>query len=216
MTPILLFVHGWGFDASVWSPLRATLKPDQDSMTWDLGYYGQPAQPVPPANRPVIAIGHSLGVLWLLHHRPLPWRALVSINGFPRFSKSADFPEGVPSRLIERMLARLHDTPVEVHGDFLARCGLPAHHHPAAQSTNPLDVDALADGLIALRDWDERAGTQIDLALAGRADPIVSAAMTQASFTGQPIEWQDGGHLLPLTAPGWCADRLDHFLESFG
>jgi pimeloyl-[acyl-carrier protein] methyl ester esterase len=44
--------------------------------------------------------------------------------------------------------------------------------------------------------------------LAGRNDPIMPAAMTEHGFAGHPIHWHDGGHLLPLTHPKWCADKI--------
>ena len=97
-------------------------------------------------------------------------------------------------------------------GDFLERCGLPTDQHPV---WNEADAPILADGLRALEDWDcrDRAGT-VDLVLAGRQDPIVGAAMTSACFPSTRIEWQDGGHLLPLTDPGWCAEKIRRVVET--
>ncbi|OFS27399.1 hypothetical protein HMPREF3069_33425 [Achromobacter xylosoxidans] len=52
------------------------------------------------------------------------------------------------------------------------------------------------------------------LALAGTADPIAPAAMTTAGFgAAAELHWRDGGgHLLPLTDPDWCAQRIRAFL----
>ncbi len=205
MTPILLLVHGWGFDASFWTPLREVLG-DLESVAWDLGFRRPPRFPPVPAGRPVVAVGHSFGLLWLLHERPLAWHALVSINGFPRFSAGGDFPFGVPSRLLERMMARFSETPETVYRDFMTRCGV---RDPGTQG---LDHKALADGLKALRHWDGRSrmaglGT-VDLALAGRTDPIVSPDMTASGFAGTDIRWHEDGHLLPRQAPEWCAGHL--------
>ncbi|MDQ2105428.1 alpha/beta fold hydrolase, partial [Azospirillum isscasi] len=62
-------------------------------------------------------------------------------------------------------------------------------------------------------DWDARealAGPA--LALAGAQDPIVPPAMTEQALSGIDTAWHpEGGHLLPLTAPGWCAERIAAF-----
>ena len=66
------------------------------------------------------------------------------------------------------------------------------------------------DGLHWLLRWDGRAamdGEKVQ-ALAGRNDPIVPDAMTAGGFAGHPIHWHGGGHLLPITHPRWCADRI--------
>jgi pimeloyl-[acyl-carrier protein] methyl ester esterase len=73
----------------------------------------------------------------------------------------------------------------------------------------------LAQGLDWLQEWDARATLAAlrvpVLALHSRGDVIVPAALAQASF-GEAIEWHDGGsHLLPLTAPQWCAEKIKFF-----
>jgi pimeloyl-[acyl-carrier protein] methyl ester esterase len=65
----------------------------------------------------------------------------------------------------------------------------------------------LLNGLQALASWDERPA-QIDLALCGRNDSLVPMAMSKASMPEGCIVWHDGGHLLPLEDPGWCAAQL--------
>jgi len=207
MSPTLLLVHGWGFEAAFWQPMLAHL-PGIETVCWDLGFHGQPSQPPLPTGRPVVAVGHSLGLLWLLKEKPVTWDRLISINGFPRFTKAEDFPEGVAPRLLERMIARLSDAPEAVTADFLKRCGV---DQPKTEGLAPA---ALHWGLKALADWDCRTDIQPDLALAGASDPIVSPAMSKACFAEAVLEWQDGGHLLPLTAPDWCAARLKSVLES--
>jgi pimeloyl-[acyl-carrier protein] methyl ester esterase len=207
---IVLLVHGWGFDASFWTPLREALG-EVETVAWDLGFRGRPSRPALPEGRTVVAVGHSFGLLWLLHERPLRWQALVSINGFPRFTRAPDFPAGVAPRLVERMISRFATAPEAVYSEFMARCGAPA------EASGELDLDALRAGLVALAEWDGRDGTGrhgVDLALAGRRDPIAPAGMTLAGFDARPIEWQDGGHLLPLEAPAWCAGRLRRMISA--
>ena len=87
--------------------------------------------------------------------------------------------------------------------DFLALCG-------GGEPADDLNPDRLRDGLNWLLGWDGRAvldGEKVHV-LAGRNDPIVPVAMTAAAFAGHSIHWHGGGHLLPLTDPKWCADRI--------
>jgi pimeloyl-[acyl-carrier protein] methyl ester esterase len=205
MKPLLLLVHGWGFDAGFWGPVREILGVDA-AVVWDLGFFGAPSRPPLPEGRKVVAVGHSFGLLWLLHHRPVAWRALVAVNGFACFTCREGFPEGVAPRVLSRMISRFAEEPVQVVADFRARCGcdvpLPAMR----------DDTSLLSGLQALVRWDERPA-QVDLALCGRNDALIPMAMSKASMPEERIVWHDGGHLLPLEDPGWCAAQLRAVLE---
>ncbi|WZB76845.1 hypothetical protein WJ972_16070 [Achromobacter insuavis] len=118
--PTLLFVHGWAFDAAFWAPLAAALA-DWPQAVVDAGYFGPARMPAPAG--PVLAIGHSLGALRLLAEPPPACLGLVAINGFARFGAADDFPEGVPARMLDRMLNRLAAQPDAVLRDFRQRCG---------------------------------------------------------------------------------------------
>jgi pimeloyl-ACP methyl ester carboxylesterase len=69
---LILFVHGWGYDAGFWDPLRQTLG-DLPGITLDLGYFGDTRTAIPDGI--TLLVGHSLGFLWLArqpglrHHR---------------------------------------------------------------------------------------------------------------------------------------------------
>ena len=208
--PTLLFVHGWAFDASVWAPLRAELR-DWPHAVADAGYFG-PAH-FPTTNGPVIAIGHSMGVLRLLRRLPADCLGLVSINGFPRFGAAPDFDAGVPRRMLDRMAKRLSADPAAVVQDFRQRCGdISAFGEP--------QLESLAQDLEALRDEDQRnalAALPVPLLiLAGQDDPIVPAPMTQAAFGGRAgderHEREQGGHLLPMSDASWCARHIAGFI----
>ncbi|MBF0130580.1 MAG: alpha/beta hydrolase [Alphaproteobacteria bacterium] len=206
----LMLVHGWGFDASVWTGLAARM-PERSFLSLDLGFLGAPARPAPTGESPVVAIGHSTGLLWLLHERPFVWDALISINGFPRFVSGDGYAPAVEPRVLDRMLSRFDRDPHAVTADFLHRCG---HAAPPAV----LNVPALREGLEWLRRWDARDSLARErsplLALAGEADPIVPPPMTRAAFEGRGrVRWSGtGGHLLPLSDPDWCAREIRAFL----
>ncbi len=209
---ILVLVHGWGFDSSFWDPLRAAL-PDTETLAVDHGFLGKPYRPPIPESGKRIAVGHSLGVLWLLRESPFAWDAFVAVNGFPRFVEGEGFGPAQPRRFVERMRRRLLQDPLQVATDFLALCGAPP-------PSRDLDVDAMAAGLSWLLEWDARAILDTDsapkLILAARNDEIVPPAMTEAGFADVPgttMAWHEtGGHLLPVTAPEWCAGRIREIL----
>ncbi len=211
---LLVYIHGWGLDATLWQGLRRAL-PGDDGIALDLGFRGEPNVSPLPEGRRVIAVGHSLGVLWLLMRRPFAWERLVSINGFPRFTEAEGFAPAVPRRLLERMISRFGVSPDAVTADFLKRCGTEA-------PVNGLRPAALLEGLEWLRDWDAREElareTAPVLALAGGRDSIVSPAMAALCFgraANVDLRWhQEGGHLLPASAPDWCAEQIVEFLET--
>lgn len=236
--PTLLFVHGWAFDASVWTPLRAALG-DWPQAVYDAGYFGageaaagsrsvtgpvmdsvispvaSPAGDLVIATDtgPVIAIGHSLGVMRLLRDLPSNCVGVVSINGFPRFSAAPDFDAGVPRRMLDRMMKRLSADPAAVVQDFRARCG-------EASALGEPRLAPLARDLERLRDDDQRSALAALavplLILAGKEDPIVPPAMTQAAFGGrvgdERHDLEHGGHLLPVSAAPWCARHIAGFI----
>ncbi|MDD5247381.1 MAG: hypothetical protein PHY45_00250 [Rhodocyclaceae bacterium] len=212
MTPRLTLVHGWGYDATLWRevlPLLAGL----DVEVADLGYFGRPTLPAACA-APRVAVGHSLGALWWLALSDLPWRTLVAINAFPRFTAAPDFPQGVAPRVLDRMRKRFAVAPATVLVDFQAMCG---NSGPLL----PLDTAPLAAGLQILASCDGRAawaarGADIH-ALAGRGDAVVPAALTEVAGAALPagrLRWvDDGGHLLPLSHPQACAELIRSALE---
>lgn len=207
MTARITLVHGWGCDALLWRDVVPLLD-GLDVEVADLGFFGRPALPAPCA-APRIAVGHSLGALWWLALTGLPWRALVAINGFARFTAAADFAAGVPPRVLERMRRRFAEAPAAVLAEFHAACG----GSPAAMPALPVDTGPLAAGLGLLAASDgravlgERSGDV--WALATRDDAIVPPAMSSAAFAALPagrLHWLDaGGHLLPRSQPQACA-----------
>jgi len=212
MSKLIVFVHGWGFDATVWDPIRSHL-PEITTMTIDLGFCGaEESMPsLPPGD--IMAIGHSLGFLWLLKNKPFGWDKLVSINGFSKFLAADDFPSGLDARILKAMIEQCQKDAPAVLADFFKTCGL-------NESVATLNQERLTQGLEWLRDWDMRNALSENktplLALAGASDPITPSSLTEASFTGlkdSQLAWHDDGHLLPLSAPVWCADHIRNFIH---
>ena len=206
MSPTVLAVHGWGFDAGFWQPVLERL-PDFAAESVDMGFHGEAR--IPKVTRPLV-LAHSMGLAWALAHIPRPWAGLLAVNAFPRFTRSPQFVDGVPPRLLERMLSRFDEAPAQVTTDFLARCGV------AAPDTGGLRPEPLKAALAWLAQCDERTTLKMlscpFLALAGTQDPIVPSAMSIASFPPEHlILAEGGGHLLPQSHPDWVASQLRLF-----
>ena len=219
-----VFVHGWACGPEIWAPLQQQLGWDGVCRV-DLGYFEPSPQngSVNPAeflqnadDQPILATGHSLGLLWLLSQRDWPEGSrFVGINAFGRFSATEGFAAGVSPRVLSRMRAGLTRNAYDVAENFRARCGLPV---PEGISCN---ADVLDEGLALLAEGDVREKMQYIackrnlLLLAGGDDPIVSPAMTRNAVPAEAeIVWQsDGGHMLPVTHVSFCADHIKNFIS---
>lgn len=190
-------LHGWGFDARVWDALAPLLAGELVRM--DRGYFGHRVDGPVDADRPDLVVGHSLGAMLLA--RRWPDVPLVAINGFDRFCGV----DAVAPRVLERMAKRFDQTPAKVLDDF--RAGIGADPAPAIVSRERLreDLTLLADQTAAPA---HRAPV---LALQAGDDPLLPPALREAAFGGGAVVCPDGGHLLPLTRPEWCAARIADF-----
>lgn len=191
---MILFAHGWGYDAGFWEPLRREMG-DMPTAVVDLGFFGARDEHVP--DQVTMLVGHSLGFPWLLRQPALADMPLIGINAFPRFIESEDYRPAIASRVLERMHRRLGTEPGAVLAEFWDRAGAAG---PAAAP----DVGALAEGLEWLADWDERASLAARTSpvhlIAGGQDAIVPAEMTRMAFGDSAIFWlSEGGHALPRT-----------------
>ena len=135
---ILLFIHGWGFDAAFWDEL-AGLLPGFRTEIDDRGYFGRPY--APRIDGDCVIVAHSFGAMRALAAPPPHWRGLVAINGFDRFTP------GVPRRVLDRMIAKFAEEPVTVLAEFRRRCG---DNAPFGEPS----VTPLRDDLLTLRDGD--------------------------------------------------------------
>ncbi|MEZ5832181.1 MAG: alpha/beta hydrolase [Dongiaceae bacterium] len=192
---MILLVHGWGYDANFWDPLREALG-NHASLALDLGYFGNPNMNIPDGI--TLLVGHSLGFLWLLRQRTLQHLPMVGVNAFPRFLEADDYRPGIAPRVLERMRWRVLSDPQGVLAEFWRRARAPG---PGATP----DPAALAEGLDQLAAWDERESLvqrpgPVRL-IAGTEDAIVPAGMTRMAFNNRDITWLPGGHALPRTHP---------------
>ena len=132
----------------IWRDLIGFMRISEVSRV-DLGFIagGPKAANAWPSN--AIAVGHSLGVLWLLHRAgeagSTPFRGLVSIQGFDRFCPP------IPPARVAGMRRGLRRDPGQTLEAFWRGCGT----EPFAPLES-LNVERLDEGLGWLMDWDAR------------------------------------------------------------
>ena len=200
-----VLVHGWGFHAGIWNGLIRHL-PGAEIFLVDLGFVSGGSKGVSEWPADAIAIGHSLGLLWLLEQGGDRFRALVSIQGFDCFCCH------IPRARVASMRRGLERDASGTLQSFWRASGTDDFASPDA-----LNVAALDQGLGWLMDWDAReakAGLQCPmLALASRDDAIVPEAMSETIWNGDIVWSADGGHVLPLKHPDWCAKQIIDFAD---
>ncbi|MFZ2018426.1 MAG: hypothetical protein WAU90_07105 [Methyloceanibacter sp.] len=201
-----VLVHGWGFHAGIFADFISYLEGAEVTLV-DLGFVAGGPRAASQWPKDAIAVGHSLGLLWLLERGGGRFRALVSVQGFDCFCCHV-----APSRLaaLKRGLER---DPGETLQAFWRSCGASGFALPKA-----LNVARLDQGLDWLMNWDARKARQDlacpVLALAARDDVIVPPSMSEAIW-GEGIIWSpDGGHVLPLKHPDWCARHVLEFASA--
>jgi len=202
-----VLVHGWGFHAGIFADLISHLDGAETTLI-DLGFVsGGPKRDTDwPSD--AIAIGHSLGLLWLLEQGRGRFRGLVSIQGFDCFCCHI-----APSRIVA-LKRGLEREPGGTLQAFWRSCGASGFALPEA-----LNVARLDEGLDWLMHWDaQKVRHELAcpaLALAARDDAIVPAPMSEAIWEDTGIIWsQDGGHVLPLRHPRWCARHVLEFASA--
>ena len=203
-----VLVHGWGFNASIWTPLIAHLG-EAETTVLDLGFVAGAANAGDPEwPEDAIAIGHSLGVLWLLKNGGARFRGLVSLQGFDRYCPH------VPKSRVVALKRGIDRDPAGTMEAFWGSCGAPGFAPAAA-----LNVDRLREGLDWLIQWDAEDIRKTlrcpVLSLATQDDVIVPPAMTEAIWGKENVVWRpDGGHVLPIKFPEWCATHVVEFANS--
>jgi pimeloyl-[acyl-carrier protein] methyl ester esterase len=203
----VVLVHGWGFHAGVWGDVVGHLGDAQVTLV-DLGFVAGGPKGSMEWPEDAVAVGHSTGVLWLLKQGEGRFKGLVSIQGFDRFCPH------VPQSRVVALKRGLERDPGGTMQAFWRSCGAPGFALPEA-----LNVARLDEGLDWLMHWDAREAKEMlecpMLALAARDDPIVPTAMTEAVWRGTNTIWSpDGGHVLPLRHPRWCARHVLEFADT--
>lgn len=203
-----VLVHGWGFHAGIWTDFAGHLD-GADVTLVDLGFVSGGPKGESDWPSDAIAVGHSLGLLWLLRRGGGKFKGLVSVQGFDCFCCH------IASSRVEALKRGLEREPHATLQAFWRSSGTACF-----ALTDSLNVPRLAEGLDWLTHWDARQAKDglacPVLALASRDDVIVPPEMSSAIWRDRKLIWsQDGGHVLPLSRPQWCARHVLEFADAF-
>ncbi|QCE33243.1 hypothetical protein FAI41_06345 [Acetobacteraceae bacterium] len=210
-TPILYFLHGWGYSKDFWQKTASHLS-EHHIILADAGYFAEKTVQLPQSN--YIVIGHSLGFMRLLPKIEADKNSLgiLGINAFACFVQKEDFKEGISPRILALMQRNLSRNPEKTLCDFYKMCGDSKESRPQKR----LDLPSLQQGLEILAQEDQRETfkklektSKILSMLSGKDDPLAPAKkhwLTEQTNIS-------GGHLLPLTHPEFCATWIKKHLK---
>ncbi len=213
----LTFIHGWGMDNRVWGKLL-THFPEEKIRFINLCFTNNIIPSKVEGSLHSLSVGrddkaiyitHSLGTMWALKHHYHDMAGLITINGFTNFT---DF---IDKRILRSMQKHLKRNPNILMNEFWDNISLPSD----LRSDN-LNIDRLYEGLEWLINWDvepELKALQVPiLSLAGNKDPLLSNKMLEKQLLSTNINInENGGHILPLTHPEWCANKIKEFISEF-
>jgi len=215
----LIFIHGWGFDASFWDDVLHSMPISDHSIhRWDLGFCGRRSTMAEfnalEAGDNSVLIGHSLGFLHGLVHLPLV-KGRIAINAFPFFVDKVDQKGCVSSAVLRDLRRRLsQDAAKALHSfyDFIK----------AIPPSLPPHEEMLREGLEFLEAYDGRPLLEKALGpslfLASCFDPLVPALVSQyMDRYGVLVMKESDSHVLPQKEPAFCGDQIARFLQkNFG
>jgi len=219
----LMFLHGWGLGADTWSAWVPSLSDAPGIgpvLTLDAGYFGPERLAERLSTTAALAevegwigIGHSLGFATLAGMN-IPWRGLVGLGAFLHFCPTKSLSIGTPASVLNAMLNRLDEAPVDVLTRFTKRCGVAT---PTVAPPTALGLGRLRRDLTLLRDLDRAAPACPVLYLHARNDRIAPLALAEeahARTSGSQLAVLDtGGHALPLTQEQATLARVRTFLH---
>ncbi len=202
-----VLVHGWGFHAGIFADLVGHL--DGAETTSSISASSLAARKAKPSGHRTPSPSAIRSACFGCSSRAAagsgPWSASKASTASAAISR----PRALP-----RCKRGLEREPGGTLQAFWRSCGAAGFAWPEA-----LNVARLDEGLDWLMHWDARkAKDELAcpvLALASRDDAIVPASMSEAVWRDARIEWsQDGGHVLPLRHPRWCARHVLEFANA--
>lgn len=204
--PTLVLLHGWGFSASVWEPLRAVLPAGVAVHAPDLPGHGQAGDgdrlrhadavaarlidDLPAGVTHPVWVGWSLGGLVALA-ASRRWRGpqrLVLVGSTPRFCAATDWPQALPAEELADFRAALAGPRARLERRLAMLCARGAadaaslaRELAARLRAQPASVEGLAAGLELLENGDRRADWAATPAAVaawlGEGDALVPAAL---------------------------------------
>lgn len=237
-------LHGWAMHSGLFAPLSARLAESFTLHLVDMPGHGYSRDSVIPLRLDAIAdavieqvptalwLGWSLGGLASLlaaQQRAASVRGLIMLCANPRFVKSEDWPQGMPSAIFEGFARDLQSDyratldrflMLEAQGSDRMREELRLLRDQVFARGEP-PTQSLCDGLQLLQETDLLAGlsslSMPSLWISGRRDRLVSPVSMRAAAERSPrshyVEIAHGGHAPFLTHADEVAREIGEFVE---
>lgn len=227
--PLLVLIHGWGSDASVWADVVGQLEGDFDVMTPELPGHGNSRIETGEINhvveaigeqvqRPAYWLGWSLGALLAMQAAmaiPGKVKALLLVSATPTFIQSGEWQTAMPEGEFDIFQRNFEENPhrtlarfmaLQARGDVNAKSVLKQLKNRLAGKTS--DISQMAWGLAVLKSTDIRPElrdiSQPLSVLHGANDEVVpvGAAKYLAGIHGSDLQvWDGTGHAPFLSRP---------------
>jgi len=214
----LYFVHGWGYDASVWDKWLPQLRPDVTPYIFNRGYFKANKQNFTfnISARFKVVIAHSLGLHYI---RPIDFsqiHMLVLISSFRQFHEHSQNYK-YSQKQVALMKQRLIIDPETLLADFYSNCG----QRSKANETTLINRQLLYDDLILLDtneiDLDVLKPIPQILLLHGGYDGVVdikhSKRLNEQLPNSQLFRHRRAGHALPSINSQWCINTIQKQLS---
>lgn len=240
--PALVMLHGWGMHAGAFAPLCEQLQQHYTLHLVDLPGHGHSRTEILALDTCVdelaarfsdtLWLGWSLGgllALRLAQRYPDHCRALVMLAASPRFTVSADWPNGMPADIFQTFADELRSNwrrtldrflMLEAQGSEHLRQELSFLRECLYQRGEP-SLQALNEGLLILQNTDLRdtlsAMSSASLWISGHRDRLVSLQAMQAAAAqcrnAEFLSIQGAGHAPFLTHPSEVAAAITAFFQ---
>lgn len=214
--------HGWGFDPSIWTPLRAELNPYVNFEATNKGYFSDPFFPSwnESSESEKILLVHSYGLHWCCREMLQKADHLVVIGGFLNFHPNSQKEYKRSKLMLRKMQSQFVDSPGKVLHKFYEQVFFP--EEPKIEVPGNLHHDLLLSDLSDL-DHDNRKNADIfDMnsitIIHGSDDQIVGNERARGMYSklrlrSQYFEIKKAGHGLPFTHSSKIFEILNSLLK---
>lgn len=232
----LLLIHGWGFGAGIWQPLRQHLAAGIDVRMPSLpGYDGSQstadedivATLAAVIDQPAVIVGWSLGgllALELARRYPEKVSALGLVASLPCFNRAPDWAAGWDTRALAAVQTRLQQNAAAAHRYVATLAAHGDANSGAVKQTlvnttiPPVAVLKRDLDYLAVADWRaEFAALRPPVRVwLGARDALIGGDCVAALRSLQPAAeirvLPDRGHALPLSAAGAIVEEMELWL----
>lgn len=205
----IVLCHGWAMQDWFWEPLRQRMGANE-YLSASPAYFSESANEFEVPTKSWIGLGHSQGFRRLAELELSNCQALISVSGFWDFCGEG----GTSKRIVQRMVRRFRQDPMEVLRSFYLNCGL-EFEPPEKADLSKLQRDL--EQLSVFEEAESKKKVECHrvpvFAITGAQDKIVPCELAKNQFVNLNLHPR-ASHVLGYDEPDWCAEQIDRFLTS--